>query len=136
MKRIEDNYTVQSKHNVIGVLGPKASTFTLGWLTLHRKRFWTFMVGGRHLCLMLMFDRKGPADVKKSGEDISAMRQLIWGDGIKFIPPGEIPHGAVNAIAEWGFGYSDFSWRGLTHEERMKVRANAERALRRALERM
>lgn len=83
-KRITDNHTYTSKHNVIGFMGPKATTFTMGWLTLHRRRFCSFMAGTQHFFLIVGWDRKGPATVEKSDEDVAAMRQLIWGDGIKF----------------------------------------------------
>lgn len=90
-KRITDNYTISPREGVVGVLGPKASTFTLGWLTLHRKRFWSFIIGTRHVCVLVMFDRKGPARVEKSAEDVAAMRQLVWGDGVVIREPLDDP---------------------------------------------
>jgi hypothetical protein len=45
----------------------------------------------------------------------------------------EIPQEALDVIAEWGFGYSDFGWDSLDDDDRERVRANARRALLAAL---
>jgi hypothetical protein len=74
-----DERTIRREWSVFGFLGPRASSFTLAWLATHRGRLRTLIAGGRHLSVLVIWDRQGGRRVERTDEEIAALRVVVNG---------------------------------------------------------
>lgn len=78
--RKADERTINGRYRAAGYLGPVMSSFTLAWLASHRARLRTFLLGGKRLSVLVVWDTKGARKVGQSDADVEAVRQLVYGD--------------------------------------------------------
>lgn len=76
---MRDEHTLRRNDRIIGTLGPHASTFTLAWLATHRDRLHTFIAGGHHLSILIVWDRKGRTSVEHDKVEILALKRIVDG---------------------------------------------------------
>lgn len=77
---VGDERVLSGRNRAVGFLGPLASTFTLAWLATHRDRLHTFLLGGKRLSVLVVWDTAGSALADRSDADVEAIRQIVYGD--------------------------------------------------------
>lgn len=80
MSALDDDHTLTGRLRTVGWLGPVSSCFTLAWLATHRDRLHTFVLGGKRLSVLVIWDERGEELANRSEADVDAVRQIVRGD--------------------------------------------------------
>jgi hypothetical protein len=76
----EDEHIFTGVSRAVGLLGPRSSSFTLAWLASHRDRLTTLMLGGKRVVLLLIYDKKGGANVERTDGEVAAIGTIVYGE--------------------------------------------------------
>lgn len=76
---IPDERVLSGKYRTVGVLGPRASSFTLAWLATHRDRLRTVLLGGKRLSVLVVWDKRGAETVVRTDAEVDALRTVVYG---------------------------------------------------------
>lgn len=77
--RMRDERTITRGDRLIGLLGPKSSSFTFAWMATHRDRLRTLVLGGHRLSVLVVWDRKGRTRIDHDDDEVAAIRRLVYG---------------------------------------------------------